>query len=343
MKLRHTIFFWALVVAMGFVWSIGPPGVVSALGAVQSPLVLVDKQHVDIEVPIIGGVWTPKVKAWYDGDLPAERSLLILNSNTQTVRSSWDSWIGAEDGQIAWVIDQLSAPNELWLGMAARGCDSLGSWLPDDSRISTAWQYIQVDMLEVRGYDGDDDPTNNPAAPGYVSLWDTDSWGTKTPWFSTAETLADGNRTYMIPGGHSHFYWAFTAEGIYEMDIQPRTYLGPGKTNLSVGPVITLYFGVERPFPGDANLDDQVNADDAAILATHWGTSGTDISWLEGDFNNDHLVNAIDASILAANWGCSGSETTAIPEPGTAGLFLTGIVVGLTALRKRDCLRPSNQ
>ena len=60
---------------------------------------------------------------------------------------------------------------------------------------------------------------------------------------------------------------------------------------------------VTSSFPGDANNDGVVNADDAAILAANWGKS--DKTWADGDFNNDGVVNAADASILAANWGAT--------------------------------------
>jgi VCBS repeat-containing protein len=71
--------------------------------------------------------------------------------------------------------------------------------------------------------------------------------------------------------------------------------------------------------PGDATGDGAVNADDAAILAAHWGE--TNATRFRGDFNADHLVNAADASILAANWGYAASEGSAVPEPGSLALL----------------------
>lgn len=58
--------------------------------------------------------------------------------------------------------------------------------------------------------------------------------------------------------------------------------------------------------PGDANRDNAVDADDALILAEHWGLSG--MGWTEGDFTGDGAVTAADAAILAANWGASVAE-----------------------------------
>ena len=173
----------------------------------QSQFVLVDKQHVDLEVPLIGGNWNPSVRAWYDGNLSPDKAVLHLNENTRTVRDSWEPWTGASNGETVWIVEQGSVSGELWLGLAARGCDSLGTWMPNDSRLAIPYQYIQINLVDVHGYKG-------APAPGEFSLWDTDSFGNKTVWYSTAVEPADGNHAYMYPGGHEHLNWGFTAKGI---------------------------------------------------------------------------------------------------------------------------------
>jgi hypothetical protein len=85
--------------------------------------------------------------------------------------------------------------------------------------------------------------------------------------------------------------------------------------------------------PGDANYDGQVDADDAAILADHWGDSGA--TWAMGDFNLDGVIGAADASILAANWGHGTSEAGAVPEPSSLGLVLGVAVTSLLYRRRR--------
>jgi len=92
------------------------------------------------------------------------------------------------------------------------------------------------------------------------------------------------------------------------------------------------------PLPGDANLDDVVDAIDASRLAAHWGmTEGA--LWGHGDFNEDGAVNEQDAAILADNWGTTseGSATGAghtVPEPSVLGLMAAGLI-GLLARRAR--------
>jgi len=87
-----------------------------------------------------------------------------------------------------------------------------------------------------------------------------------------------------------------------------------------------------RP-PGDADNDGDVDADDAAILASNWLQSisgGADV----GDFNTDGGVDDLDASILAANWAYTGGGAAAVPEPGTlAGLL--ALALGALVLRRR--------
>ncbi|HLA85792.1 MAG TPA: dockerin type I domain-containing protein [Thermoguttaceae bacterium] len=84
--------------------------------------------------------------------------------------------------------------------------------------------------------------------------------------------------------------------------------------------------------PGDANGDGHVDALDATIVSTHWGTTVT--AWTSGDFNGDGAVNALDASILAANWGRSSESgrndsLNDVPEPSVALMLLLGFAASL--------------
>ncbi|MBN2217723.1 MAG: hypothetical protein JW719_10150 [Pirellulales bacterium] len=100
---------------------------------------------------------------------------------------------------------------------------------------------------------------------------------------------------------------------------------GKGAAYVFETPSLTL-------IPGDANLDHQVDDDDAIILANHWGMT-SDMQWTDGDFNNDHAVDAADAAILAAQWGVGVAEATSpAPEPGAA-VLLAGAIAFLAAWR----------
>ena len=80
--------------------------------------------------------------------------------------------------------------------------------------------------------------------------------------------------------------------------------------------------------PGDANLDEVVDAADAAVLAGNW-LANVD-TWAEGDFNGDGVVDDIDAALLATNWQVAAAS---VPEPSSLILLLG--VLGLAAFYGR--------
>ncbi len=83
-------------------------------------------------------------------------------------------------------------------------------------------------------------------------------------------------------------------------------------------------------FAGDANRDHVVDAEDAAILASNWLSSGAD--WGMGDFNNDGMVDDIDATLLASNWN-STAASNSVPEPGVLAIAL-GLLLSLACVRR---------
>jgi hypothetical protein len=84
--------------------------------------------------------------------------------------------------------------------------------------------------------------------------------------------------------------------------------------------------------PGDANLDWEVNDEDASILGKNWQVQ-SGASWFDGDFNNDQKVDDADAAIMAAHWS-GNAEDASVPEPSTIALLL-GAVVSLLVWRRR--------
>jgi len=70
----------------------------------------------------------------------------------------------------------------------------------------------------------------------------------------------------------------------------------------------------EFRLPGDANLDQTVDAQDAAEMSAHW-LMREGATWDDGDFNGDGRVDDLDASILAANWRYIPAENRPVGEP----------------------------
>ena len=85
------------------------------------------------------------------------------------------------------------------------------------------------------------------------------------------------------------------------------------------------------PIPGDADGDRDVDAADAAILASHWLQTIAG-GYSVGDFNGDGDVDDVDATIMAANWQVGVAAEAAVPEPSTICLVLSslGMLLGAT-------------
>ena len=82
----------------------------------------------------------------------------------------------------------------------------------------------------------------------------------------------------------------------------------------------------------DVNFDGIVNAQDIAVVASHWLKTGS-IGQLPGDANRDGIVNAQDIALIAQNWeGISGGGTgTSVPEPPAIVGGLAGVLSALLA------------
>lgn len=98
------------------------------------------------------------------------------------------------------------------------------------------------------------------------------------------------------------------------------------------------YFAIDNiefaPMPGDADIDGNVDVVDLGILATNYGTSGT--QWGDGDFNEDGTVDVDDLGILATayNGGSASATSQAVPEPSALSMVLVLCGLSLWA-RKR--------
>lgn len=86
-------------------------------------------------------------------------------------------------------------------------------------------------------------------------------------------------------------------------------------------------------FPGDADLDGEVQFSDFNALATNFGQPGV---WSQGDFDGTGLVGFLDFVLLANNFGKTANQAAAVPEPSTLALTcLATIALGGVARRRR--------
>jgi len=111
------------------------------------------------------------------------------------------------------------------------------------------------------------------------------------------------------------------------LNFNARTNDTADQRQFSIDGLVISQTGVPT-VPGDTDGDDDVDSDDATVLATYWGANVGQGGFAMGDFNGDEVVNAVDAAILAANWGYGVTEgSTAVPEPSTIVLLAVGLAL----------------
>lgn len=83
------------------------------------------------------------------------------------------------------------------------------------------------------------------SGPGNFALWQTDGLGQPTAFLSSASELSSFD---LITGGHDHYNWGFTAEGIYELTFTVSGILNDD-FDTSVSDTATFTFAVGTPIP----------------------------------------------------------------------------------------------
>ena len=92
--------------------------------------------------------------------------------------------------------------------------------------------------------------------------------------------------------------------------------------------------GSATALPGDANLDGNVNFQDAGIVSGNFNASPR--TWATGDFNGDGLVNFQDAGVLSGGFNMMGpAPVTATPEPSAMFLMLMAGLLGVARRARR--------
>ncbi len=85
---------------------------------------------------------------------------------------------------------------------------------------------------------------------------------------------------------------------------------------------------------GDANLDGFVNGSDYTIWADNYLESNA--NWGMADFNQDGWVNGSDYTVWADHYSLTAAMATAVPEPSTLLVAVTGLLsAALWRFRRR--------
>lgn len=118
-------------------------------------------------------------------------------SANRPASATWDP-LGIAAGQPFWFLPKSEDPNKPFLGLATE------ELTPSD------WTGpISLRLTAVSG--------SGVTAGGFVSLWDTDLFGDKTFFWTSADGLAATDKVDLLVGTHSHFNLAFTKAGTYDL------------------------------------------------------------------------------------------------------------------------------
>ena len=196
-------------------------------GFIATPAVQLDSGEVDLEIAFEEGEWEIVLldeSAERELD-PSEAVLTALEAAETTVPADEAFEFMHPEGRPLWVLPQDENPDLLFLGTA--GDEIPAGVFTDD--------LVNLDLIGVRG-------------PGEMFFYSVDSFGSPTVFFNSRDGITESD-TFPVPvGGHTHNNWAFTAPGIYEVDVQAGGVLVAGDAP-STSEVVTLTFEIFGELP----------------------------------------------------------------------------------------------
>lgn len=143
------------------------------------------------------------------------------------------AFLGADPGSTVWVLPQVFDPAGLSVGVSAEEISdsTFASYNEMDPRVQAEGPWVKLTLQAVRG-------------PGQLSVWQNDAFGQPVLWMATSHGLTDQDAVFIYSGLDADFNWAFTAPGIYEIDVFASAYL-PGQDTPVTSSIQTYTFGVE--------------------------------------------------------------------------------------------------
>ncbi|MBA4065783.1 MAG: hypothetical protein C0501_19110 [Isosphaera sp.] len=289
--------------------------------------------HVDgIALDYLDGAWVATTED-KDNDIRYDAGVVnpVAVPGTRVARpaGSQFDFLGVPDGADVWVLRQNQLPDQLYLGANAERTPpgSLAAYFESDPRVNGTDSWIRVQVTAVRG-------------PGQFSMWQAGFFGGITTFVSTADGLTADDAFFLSEGSHTHYNWAFTARGYYEVDVQATAYLGPDMTDPTTSPVFTYFFSAERP--GFLQFDsatytqteagtlatitvtrtrgadgtvavDYATADGTATAGTDYTPASGTLTFLDGETSKTFTV------LLADDGPGEGPETVNLVLSGAAG------------------------
>lgn len=220
----------------------------SSRNQLHAGFTVIDAIHADIAVPYVAAApgeaprWDLHVHTGSSSDfvnyLPHE-ALLLANDSTLVIMPDVPVLfpiIGVVEGDPLYLLDQGQIPDQLYLGIEAdynfarttsMQREDFLPWNPGGPSVPGAYQYVDVALVAMRG----------PPGGVFASFFFGDE-----PMVSvtTADGIDASDHWAQYVSSHAHYAWTFSQPGLYEIDIQARTFLADGSEWVS--PVTTFYF-----------------------------------------------------------------------------------------------------
>ena len=151
---------------------------------------------------------------------PSELVMMTTELARETIPEDIAYTFLGNAGDTVYVFPQEEQEGVLYVGIAG---DEIESGLFEGEAVS-------LHLVSVRG-------------PGNVSLYATDAFGSPQVFFNSGDGIDEQDVFPVTVGGHSHQNWAFTAPGVYQVDVQASGTLG-GASEAIQSEVATFTFHI---------------------------------------------------------------------------------------------------
>jgi surface-anchored protein len=186
--------------------------------------------------------WTCEAKTSENGnDVFQELGEVVLPVDDRPSAAGGQRWVqpvsslfaftGVATGEPLWIVPAVQVPGQCWPGFNSyQGGSEFGAYQETDARLAPEDRALSLPWIRI-SYQG---MTYQGAGQPAFSMWQTDSSGIPTVWFSTADSTHPD--TFLFNAGdHEHVSWGFGAQGIYQIHLTASAFGGPGQTNPTGG------------------------------------------------------------------------------------------------------------
>ncbi|MEM9586900.1 MAG: FG-GAP-like repeat-containing protein, partial [Planctomycetota bacterium] len=277
------------------------------------------QDHADLGANFVDGAWDLSILADDLGEtFDTEELLFIAGPNSAETIPAGFEFIGSTN-DTAYILPAIPIEGRPFIGVGAELTTpgTFAAYAPDDpeGRITATSPWIQLDLVDVRGPEG-----------GHYSLYSIGASGAVV-WMASSDGITDSDSYWIREGSHDHPVMAFSAPGIYEVDIVASGFLDsngngtldPGVDTYSESGVTTLYFQVNATgeptpvtLPADIVPPKNIPFNLPAVVGDNMaGASSLEPVDMDGDGDLDIVAVGYDANTV--NWyenDGTGSFTT---------------------------------